>query len=62
MADTNALPGGSIEISRGDDDRIMLSFLGKDGDYHWFKFDDDADVRRLAQKLDAVAMRAVDHA
>lgn len=56
------LPGGQIEVTRETDDRIILSFIGRDGHFHWFAFPNDADVRRLAQKLDAVATRAVDHA
>jgi len=56
------LPVGQIEVTRAADDRIILSFLGRDGHFHWFAFSDDATARRLAQKLDAVAARAVDHA
>lgn len=56
------LPGGRIEVTREADDTIMLSFLGADGEFHWFKFSDDGQVQRLAQNLDAVATRAADQA
>lgn len=56
------LPAGRVEVTRGDDDQIVLSFIGHDGKFQWFKFQDDASVGLLAEKLDAVAKRVVDHA
>lgn len=45
------LPRGSIEVERQEDGSILLSFIGDNGSYQWYSFDDPQAVDRLGHRL-----------
>lgn len=46
--------GGGVQVERVEND-MVIAFLGKDGEFHWFKFDDDDAALTIAQALVDVA-------